>query len=299
MNVLITGGTGLVGKVLAPMLQEKGYTVRFLSRQKSSSNGIKTYQWDITKRQIETEAVVGVDYIIHLAGAGVAEKRWTLDYKKEIVESRVVSTDLLASALQLTGSKPKAFISASAVGIYGLDTQETLLTENSPKGNGFLADVTEQWEKSVEQITQMGIRTALMRIGIVLAGEGGALPKIMQPIRFLVGSPLGSGRQYMSWIHIRDVAKMFIYVLENEQISGAYNAVGNHPITNEDFTKAVALAMNKLLLLPNIPAFVLKMMLGEMAGIALGGNKVSNEKIVQAGFQYEFATLDQALKDLI
>lgn len=298
MNVLITGGTGLVGKVLTKILQEKNYTVSYLSRSKQSGS-IKTYHWDITKKEIDVEAISQADYIVHLAGAGVADKRWTDLYKKEIIDSRVISTQLLTQAIQQSSKKPKAFVSASAVGFYGFDTKDTLLTENSPKGEGFLADVTEKWEKSVEEISNLGIRTAIMRIGIVLAKEGGALAKIMQPVQFFAGSPLGSGKQYMSWIHIRDMARMLIYAFENENIRGFYNAVGNSPVTNEDFTKEVAKILKKPLFLPNVPSFALNLLLGEMASMVVGGNRVSNEKIVKAGFEYEFAILESALKDLI
>jgi uncharacterized protein len=298
MNVLITGGTGLVGKVLTKLLQEKNYTVSYLSRSKQSGS-IKTYHWDIDKKQIDIEAIAQADYIIHLAGAGVADKRWTDSYKKEIIDSRVVSTQLLAEAIEKSPKKPKAFVSASAVGFYGFDTKDTLLQENAPKGDGFLAEVTEKWENSIQEVIKLGVRTAIMRIGIVLAKEGGALQKIMQPIQFFAGSPLGSGKQYMSWIHIKDMAHMLIYALENESIQGIYNAVGNSPVTNADFTKAVAKVMDKPLFLPNVPSFALNLMLGEMASMVVGGNKVSNEKIVNAGFQYKFATLESALKDLI
>lgn len=298
MNVLITGGTGLVGKVLTKLLQEKNYTVSYLSRSKQSGS-IKTYHWDIEKKQIDIEAISQTDYIVHLAGAGVADKRWTDSYKKEIIDSRVVSTQLLAEAIEKSSKKPKAFVSASAVGFYGFDTKDILLTENSPKGDGFLAEVTEKWEKSIEAISNLGIRTAIMRIGIVLAKEGGALAKIMQPIQFFAGSALGSGKQYMSWIHIKDMARMLVYAFENENIQGIYNAVGNKPVTNADFTKAIAKTMGKPLFLPNVPSFALNLLLGEMASMVVGGNNVSNEKIVKAGFEYEFATLESALKDLI
>ncbi|MCU0439236.1 MAG: TIGR01777 family oxidoreductase [Raineya sp.] len=298
MNVLITGGTGLVGKVLTKLLQEKNYTVSYLSRSKQSGS-IKTYHWDIDKKQIDIEAIAQADYIVHLAGAGVADKRWTDSYKKEIIDSRVISTQLLVEAMDKSPKKPKAFVSASAVGFYGFDTKDTLLQENAPKGDGFLAAVTEKWENSIEEVSKFGVRTTIMRIGIVLAKEGGALQKIMQPVQFFAGSPLGSGKQYMSWIHIKDMARMLIYALENESIQGIYNAVGNNPVTNADFTKAVAKVMGKPLFLPNVPSFALNLILGEMASMVVGGNKVSNEKIVNAGFQYKFATLESALKDLI
>jgi hypothetical protein len=298
-NVLITGGTGLVGEVLTKILQQEGYQVSFLSRSKKNIEGVEVFQWDIQKQTIEQEAIETADYIVHLAGAGVADRRWTESYKREILESRVLSTQLLYESLQKSIKKPKAFLAASAVGIYGFDTGTELIGEDSPHGNDFLAEVTKQWEQESLKISNLGIRTAIFRIGIVLSTKGGALPKIMQPIQFFAGAALGTGKQYMSWIHIEDLARMFLFAIKNEQIAGIYNAVGNLPATNEEFTKAVAKALGKPLFLPNVPSFALRLMLGEMAVMVTGGNRVSNQKIVKSGFQYKFNTLEEALNDLL
>ena len=298
-NVLITGGTGLVGKVLAKMLQKEAYQVCFLSRSKKNIEGVEVFQWDIQKQSIEQEAIETADYSVHLAGAGVADHRWTESYKKEILDSRVLSTKLLYDAIKRSANKPKAFLAASAVGIYGFDSGTDFVDENSPQGKDFLAEVTKKWEQESLKIKELGLRTAIFRIGIVLSAEGGALPKIMQPIQFFAGAVLGSGRQYMSWIHIEDLAKMFLFAIKNSQIKGIYNAVGNLPVTNAEFTKAVAKTLGKPLFLPNVPSFALKLMLGEMAVMVTGGNRVSNQKIVDSGFQYKFDTLEEALKDLL
>lgn len=298
-HILITGGTGLVGKQLTELLLSKGYTVAYLSRKKKPIPSVKVYEWNIYQKTIEKEAITEAEAIIHLAGAGVADKTWTESYKKEILESRVLSTQLLYETLEQTQHSVKSFISASAVGIYGFDTGEQWLDENSPHGKDFLADVTEKWETEVQKIANLGIRTAILRIGIVLAKEGGALPKLLQPIRWGLGAALGSGKQYMSWIHIKDLAQMFVFALENEHLKGVFNAVGNKPCTNAELTQAIAQTIHKPLFLPNVPSFALKLMVGEMAQMVLGGNRVSNEKILQAGFQYQFPTLQEALKDLL
>jgi uncharacterized protein (TIGR01777 family) len=299
MNILITGGTGLVGTVVTELALQKGYQVSFLSRSTKSIPQVKVFQWDIAQKKIDIQAIEQADYIIHLAGAGVADKRWSDAYKQEILDSRIISTQLLQEAISKSIKKPKAIVAASAVGIYGFDTGDTLMQEDSRQGEGFLAEVTKKWEEELLKFENLGIRTAIMRIGIVLSTKGGALQKMMQPVQFFAGSALGSGKQYMSWIHIRDLARMFLFAIENEQIRGVYNAVGNTPVTNETFTKAIAKVMNKPLFLPNVPEFALRLMLGEMASMVIGGNRVSNEKIVKAGFQYEFETLEEALKNLI
>lgn len=298
-RVLITGGTGLVGKKLSTILLQEGYQVSFLSRTKKNIANVEVFQWDIHKQNIEQEAIETADYIVHLAGAGVADRRWTESYKKEILESRVLSTQLLHKAIQNAFKKPKAFLSASAVGIYGFDTKENLVEENSPQGNDFLADVTKKWENEVLKIKELAIRTCIFRIGIVLSTKGGALAKMMQPIQFFAGAALGSGKQYMSWIHIEDLARMFLFAIKNPQIEGIFNAVGNSPATNAEFTQILAKILEKPLFLPNVPSFALKLMLGEMAVMVTGGNRVSNKKILESGFEYKFNTLEEALKDLL
>lgn len=298
-TILITGGTGLVGSRLSQLLLAKNYQVRFLSRNKQQIPNIEVFEWDIKEGYIDPAAFEGVESIVHLAGAGVADKAWSEARKKVILESRTQSTSLLNKYLKDLTPKPKSFISASAIGLYGLDTGETLLKENAPAGSDFLANVTRAWEDEVEQITQIGLRTAKLRIGIVLSEKGGALEKIAQPIRFGLGAALGSGKQYLSWIHIDDLCRMFIHAIENEEVKGAYNAVASKPVDNALFSKITAKVLNRPFFLPNVPRFVLKTMLGEMANIVLGGNKVSNEKIKASNFEFKFDELEPALRDLL
>jgi uncharacterized protein (TIGR01777 family) len=206
---------------------------------------------------------------------------------------------LLYEGLQRVPNRVKTFLSASAIGIYGADRGEELLTETSSPGNDFLAEVTKAWEGAVQPVAGLGIRTVLLRIGIVLSGKGGALVKMAQPVRLGAGSPLGSGKQWVSWIHVDDLCRLFVYALENPDVRGPYNAVAPAPATNETLTKQIAEVLGKPLFLPNVPAFALKLAVGEMAAAVLGSAKVSGQKVAQTGFTYQFPTLTPALRDLL
>jgi uncharacterized protein (TIGR01777 family) len=298
-KVLITGGTGLIGSRLTELLLEKGYEVAYLSRRKSEGTRVKAYLWDLDKGYVAEEAIREADCIIHLAGAGVADERWTSSRKKEILESRTRSSRLLYEGLQRTPNKVKTLLSASAIGIYGADRGEELLTETSSPGNDFLAEVTKAWEGAVQPVAGLGIRTVLLRIGIVLSDKGGALAKMAQPVRLGAGSPLGSGKQWVSWIHVDDLCRLFFYCLENPEVHGPYNAVAPEPATNEVLTKQIAEVLDKPLFMPNVPAFALKLAVGEMAATVLGSARVSSQKITQAGFTYQFPGLTPALRDLL
>jgi len=293
-TILLTGASGLVGTYLTDMLVKMGYSVRHLGRSKKSGP-IQSFVWDINKGYIEDGALVAVDTIIHLAGAGIADKPWTFKRKQEILESRTKSTALLFEVLGKTQHSVKRFISASAIGYYGFALGDGVFTEESDSGEGFLADVVKQWEHEVDKIQSLNIRTVKIRIGIVLSAEGGALKEIAQPVRWGVGAPLGTGKQFMSWIHIEDLCRMFIHAVENESMHGAYNAVTPTPATNRELTRGIAKALKRPLLLPPVPGFVLKIMLGEMADLVLYGSKISSEKIQQTGFTYTYADLDKAI----
>lgn len=296
-NILITGGSGLVGTRLTELLISHGYQVAHLSRSSKSSRNqlIQTFQWDIENGYIDPLAFEFADAIVHLAGAGVAEKRWTEERKKEILDSRVLSTRLLYDCLKTQNHHVEAFISASAIGIYGSDTGEALMTEESKIGNSFLSNVVAEWESEVQHITTLNIRTCLLRIGIVLSEKGGALVEMAKPIKMYAGSSLGSGKQIVSWIHIDDLCAMFIFALKNTEISGVFNAVAPQPVSNNALTKSIAQKLNKPLFLPNVPAFAMYLILGEMAEVVLGGNKVSSQKIVNEGFEFQYPSLSLAL----
>ncbi|WP_340152865.1 TIGR01777 family oxidoreductase [uncultured Marivirga sp.] len=297
-NILITGGSGLVGTELSAILKENGYEVAHLTRNKKSDYPYKQFLWNIKNQEIEKEAIRFADVIIHLAGAGVADKKWTETRKKIIVESRTESTSLLYDTIKkMPNDAPKHIISASAIGYYGMDTGDKLVDEESKAGNDFLADVTQKWEASVDQFESLKIPTAKIRIGIVLTKKGGALPQLAQPIKLMAGAPLGSGKQWMSWIHIDDLTRLFLHLLENK-FTGVYNGVGTNPATNKEVTKAVAKVLNKPLILPNVPAFAMKLLLGEMAQMVLGGNKVSAKKTLNSGFEFKYEKLEEALVDI-
>ncbi|MFN4146713.1 MAG: TIGR01777 family oxidoreductase [Runella sp.] len=300
-TVLITGGTGMVGRRLTTLLQKKGYQVAYLSRKQVSVPDVKVHYWDLAKGQIDEKALLQADYLVHLAGAGIADERWTSSRKKEIIDSRTKSIELIAKCLQ---SHPhfqiKAFVSASAIGFYGADTGDRHLHEAMPSGSDFLASVVRHWENASELVANVGIRTTKLRIGVVLSKEGGALPKIAQPVRLGVGAPLGSGKQWLSWIHIDDLCQMFIHALENPSWQGVYNAVAPTPVTNRELTRHIAKIVGRPLWLPSVPAFVLRAAFGEMADVVLGGSYVLNERIAQeTDFKYQFPDIDIALTDLL
>ena len=295
-KILVTGGTGLVGTHLIRLLKSKGYELAILTRNPQQVPHIKAFHWDIKDKKMDTEAVVWADAIIHLAGAGVADKRWTASRKEEILTSRTESTQLLYDTLEKSGSSIKAFVSASAIGYYGFITSDRFFEETDKPGDEFLADVVVQWENKVNQFTAKGIRTAIMRIGIVLAKEGGALLEMGKPP---VLAPLGSGKQWLPWIHIEDLCGAFVWALETETASGPYNTSGCQPATNEDFTKTLAQVKGKLFVPIGAPGFVLKIALGEMAGMILEGSRMSYEKITAAGFKYKHTKLEPALKDIL
>jgi uncharacterized protein (TIGR01777 family) len=291
-NILITGGSGLVGKQITALLESKGYVVAWLSR---SAQARTHFLWDVTAQTIDPQAMEWADAVIHLAGEGVAEKRWTAARKKSILDSRTQSTQLVHSAIEQAEKKPLAFISASAIGYYGFQTGATLVEESSPSGTDFLADVVIAWEQEVKKIEALAVRCVLLRIGIVLDAKGGALGEMLKPP---VAAPLGSGDQWMSWIHVADLAKLFVFALEKTTLQGIYNAVGPQPATNQQLTKEAAAAKGKLYLGIGVPGFALKLVLGEMAAMVLGGNRVSSQKIQKAGFEFEFPELGAALKDI-
>ncbi|GAB2529030.1 TIGR01777 family oxidoreductase [Spirosoma aerophilum] len=299
-TVLITGGTGSIGRRLTQLLQQEGYQVSLLSRSPKTIPDVRVYQWDINKGHIDPQAIATADHIIHLAGEGIADERWTDERKEAIISSRTKSTDLLRDALAKNPHHVKSFIGASAIGYYGGDTADRPLTETSQGGSDFLAQTVRAWERSEEQVAALGIRTVKFRIGVVLIADGGALPKLVQPIKLGAGAPIGSGQQYISWIHLDDLCRLFIRSLADTSWQGVYNAVAPTPVTNETLTKTIAKALHRPILLPNIPNFVIKLMYGEMAIVVTGGNYVLNKRITdETNFQYQYADLTKALENLL
>jgi uncharacterized protein (TIGR01777 family) len=296
-SILISGGTGLVGKHLCKILKEKGHSVAILSRATSDNKSI--FHWNIKDEYIAPEAIKETDFIIHLAGAGIADKRWTKNRKIDLIDSRVASTNLLFKKVKELNPNLKGFISASGIGYYGAVTTSKTFAETDSSGNDFVSEICKLWENSVNQFNTLQIRTVILRTGIVLSKKGGALEKISNPIKLGFGANLGTGKQYIPWIHIEDLCNLFIEAIENNNLNGIYNAVSHEHCTNKTFTKTIAEILNKPLWLPNIPSAILKFILGEMAVILLEGSKISSKKIELTGFKFEFPTLKKALTDLL
>ncbi len=295
--VLITGAKGMLAKNLAKHL-EKDYSIRFLTRNKTRSN---EYVWDINSNYIDPNALIGVHHIIHLAGTPIATKRWTNKRKKNILTSRVNSAELILQELKKLNINIDSFISASAIGYYGSITTEKILDENAPKGNDFLSDVCFEWENAAKAFKSKGVanRIAIIRLGIILAKNDGALPKIMKPIKYGFGSSLGNGNQYMPWIHIHDLVRLFKFILDDKTIHGTFNAVSSNYITNKVLTKTIAKKLKRPIILPNIPKFMIKLIFGEMSTILLNGSKISSQKISDAGFRFEYDNINSALNNLM
>jgi uncharacterized protein (TIGR01777 family) len=296
-HILLTGGTGLLGTHLTKTLLDKGYEVSHLSRTQGNNPDVKTYLWDVAKGEIDENSIIGVDTIVHLAGAGVVDERWSDERKQELIDSRTKSIGLIYQVLRKKNHIVNSVISASATGFYG-DRGAEVLTEESDSGSDFLAEVCIKWEAAVDNGKELGLRIVKFRTGIVLDKNGGALPQLANPVKWGVGSPLGSGKQWMPWIHWRDVVKMYIYGIENAALSGVYNMTGPNPVTNKQLTKAVATQLHKPFWAPNVPVFVLKLILGEMRIAVLESAKTSSKKIEDTGFKFDYPQLSGALKDI-
>ncbi|MEO8711938.1 MAG: TIGR01777 family oxidoreductase [Parafilimonas sp.] len=305
-KILLTGGTGMIGTHLQKLLIEKGYSIIVLQRgdakNKSSTPNISYAKWDVEKGEIDKDAIASADYIIHLAGANVAEKRWTDKRKKEIVESRTKSGDLLMRSIKEIPNKIKAIISASAIGWYGADTAASRpngFKEDAPASNDFLGKTCKLWEASIEPAEQLNKRLAIFRFGIVLSKKGGALKEFKKPLKFGAAAILGSGKQIISWIHIDDLCMLLLFAIEHENISGIYNAVSPNPVSNKEFTVMLAKQLNnKFFISVHVPEFALKLAMGEMSVEVLKSTTVSSEKISKTGFTFLYSTAEAALKNL-
>jgi uncharacterized protein (TIGR01777 family) len=288
-TVLVTGGTGFIGKQLCNQLWFKGYNVIILSRRKSKNP--HSFYWNIKDNHIDKEAIINADYIIHLAGAGIADKRWTKKRKQLLFDSRVNSTNLLHNKVKELNPKLKGFIAASGIGYYGTETSEKIFSEDDESGKDFLSYICKFWEKSSLQFNTLKIRTVIFRTGVVFSKEGGALPKILKPIKFGFGAVLGNGNQYMPWIHIDDLCELYIQAIENTNFEGVYNAVAPELITNKELTYQIAKRLNKKIYLPPIPSILLKLFFGQMSTILLKGSRISCGKINIQKFKFLYQTL--------
>ncbi|TQI71590.1 hypothetical protein JM79_2530 [Gramella sp. Hel_I_59] len=299
MKVLITGATGMIGSRLSDLCRESGMIVHYLTTSKSKiekREDYKGFYWDPKSEEIEKECINGVTTIIHLAGASIAEK-WTSEYKETIIKSRTETAALLYDTLKNNEHQVENFISASAIGKYPDSLEKLYFEDDEVLADNFVGIVVKKWEAAADRFSNLGIDVAKIRVGLVLSEKGGMLEKVRKPIEMNVGAPLGSGKQWQSWIHLDDLAGIFLHAIERE-LTGVYNAVAPNPVTNKEMTKQLADQLNKPLWLPNVPKFVLKTMLGEMSQIVLSSQLVSCKKIEEHGYKFKYSNLSKALEDL-
>jgi uncharacterized protein len=297
-KIVIAGGTGLIGTRLSQLLKQAGHTVVHLSRKANPNAAFPTFAWQPEKGIVDKNALADADAIVNLAGAGIADKHWTSRRKKEIIDSRVDGNVLIANYLQTEKHSIKTYVSASAIGFYG-NRGSQIMTETDSAGTGFLSESTVAWEQGIEKVAATGIRTVALRVGIVMSKDGGALEKMLIPFALRQAVYFGNGEQYMSWVHIDDVCRMFQWAIDNPEAQGTYNAVAPTPLSNLAVTKAIAAAKGGFFLTLPAPAFALRLGMGEMADVVLGSTRVSSQKIENQGFKFDFPNLDGALKDIL
>ena len=296
--ILITGGTGLVGKALTKRLILDGHEVRILSRNPKSTDKIKSFFWNVESQQIDELAFDGIEHIVHLAGSGIADARWTNARKKNIIESRVDSIKLITTVIKKKNIRLKSFVGASAIGIYGMTTSEKIFSETDIGKDDFLSFSCTQWENSYKDIETLSEKSCVLRIGVVLSAEGGALKRLLPLFKIGLGSAVGSGKQYMPWIFIDDLVSVFCEALFNQNFSGIYNAVASEHVTSKAFSKQLAKSLSKPFFVPNVPAFMLKLLFGEMANVLLEGCRVSNQKLLNTGFMLKYPSISDALNKI-
>ncbi len=301
-RIVITGATGLIGKKLVSALINRNYEVIIFSRNtvkaKIKFPDVKEYvEWDYNKPELWKSYLENADAVIHLAGTNLFAKRWNHEFKNEILKSRQLSTQNLVDAIKSCKTKPEVFISSSAIGYYG-NRGDEILTEKSSAGIDFLAEVCKVWEKEAKQADDINIRSVQIRTGLVLSADDGALKQMLPPFKFYIGGPLGSGKQWTSWVHIDDLVRIYLHAIENDKLKGAVNAVSANPVRMIEFAET----LGKVLKRPSffsVPKFVLRIVIGKAAGVVTSSQRVSSDKLLQSGFNFEFNTLSEALKDLL
>lgn len=295
MNITLTGVSGFIGGRLIPELREQGHELHVLGRRPVP--GVKFSSWDSLHAEPPSESLAAADAIIHLAGEPVAQ-RWTPEAKQRIRDSRIAGTRHLVHALSTQSHRPEVLISASAIGFYGATRGDEILTERSKPGEGFLADLAKSWEQEAEMAESLGIRVVRLRIGVVLGKGGGALEKILPPFKAFAGGRLGSGKQWMSWIHVEDIVKLILFTLNNRKLTGPVNATAPNAVTNGEFTDVLAEVIHRPAVF-TVPGFALKTMLGEMSEVVLGSLRVRPECALEAGYKFAFVDAPTALFDIL
>lgn len=298
-RVLIAGGTGFAGEAIVRFFTQKGIKVAVLTRQKKTSNSpfVQFYEWDVMHGKIDLTAFEDVDTIINLTGANIGEKRWTAARKQEILNSRVLSTKLLYQTVKDHHFPIQTYVSSSAVGYYGAVTTETIFTEKSPNATDFLGKVCKDWEKAANMFESLGSRVVVLRKGVII-GKGGMYAKMAPLAQKGVNPCLGSGKNYLPWIDVEDLAKLYFYITQNKDIKGVYNAVSSEEITLKDFSSQILKSFQKTTFLPSVPRFLIQLMFGEMAVMLLEGSRVSNTKLLDTGFKFDYEKISQSFERL-
>ncbi|MCB0763904.1 MAG: TIGR01777 family oxidoreductase [Flavobacteriales bacterium] len=297
-TILITGGSGMIGTALTRKLLDLGHVVRHLSRTPGDRNRVPAFGWDVAKGRVDVRALQGVDHIVHLAGAGIVDKRWTEERVRLLIASRADSAALLLRVATAEGLLPRSFVSAAGIGHHGAITTDKVFTEEDPPGTDTIARISVAWEDAADQWARH-TRVVKLRTPIVLSSAGGALGKLAAPVRWGLGAPLGSGRQWMPWVHIDDLIQVYAHALFNEHMHGAYNVNASDHIRNREFMATLAKALHRPYFLPAVPGVLLKLLLGESAAVILQGSRASNAKIRETGFRFHHDELSSAIHDLI
>ncbi|NNF02744.1 MAG: TIGR01777 family protein [Bacteroidia bacterium] len=297
-TILITGGSGMIGERLSELLISKGYQVNIFSRNCSNKNSHHCFNWDPNNGDYDKRAIENVNTIINLAGAGIADKAWTSERKKLIIESRTSSIELIQKILRENPHNVKTVLSASAIGYYG-DAGKKLVDENSKKGRGFLADSTDDWENASKKFNALDVRNVIFRIGIVLSDKGGAFKELTQTLPFRFLTILGKGDQYMSWIHLDDICRSFIHSIENTDVKGTYNITTETPVTNKELNQVIKKHNKHFTVLLSVPKFILNLILGERASVVLNSSNVSSQKFRETGFRLKYDSIDSCVINLL
>ena len=297
-TVLLTGGSGMIGIRLSEILIDKGYNVIWLSRKRDINAQIPHYRWHYQNNEIDQEALYKADVIIHLAGSNLSKGFWTRHKKKEIVESRVQTTKLLLATTMLMSKRPETFISASGVGYYGMHTSDKIYSEEDlPAHNDFLSRVCKMWEDTALRFNKdLGIRTVILRTAFVISKDSGGFKKMKSLAQFGMAAPLGTGKQFVSWIQLDDLCNMYVKAIEDKTMQGVYNAVAPEKITNSEFMRVLAKEMKRPFFFPKIPALLLRLLMGETSGMILKGSSVSSQKIMATGYKFQYPTLKEAIR---
>ena len=302
MRIIITGGTGLIGKALCPLLLADGHLVTVLSRSPDAARGmprgIRIEEWDGKTPEGWGQLVNGADAIINLAGAGIADSRWTAQRKQLLRESRIHAGLAIQKAIQQAAQKPKVLIQSSAVGYYGAHNDDELITETAAPGKDFLAKVCFDWEMSTAPVSKMGVRRPVIRTGVVLSKEGGALPKMLLPFKFFAGGPIGSGKQWLPWIHITDQVRAIKFLLDHPSADGPFNLAAPTPVNNKQFGEILGAIMRRPAFIPT-PGVAMQALFGEMSTVLLDGQRVVPQRLEALGFAFTYSTLREALSDLL